>query len=353
MSDLLARSVSADDLRPASPDLPPGTIAMIAGQRLNGGLMRALTAEFSRRGEVNAVEQRSVTVRPSTGEPYEIQAVRWSLALADSDDDYGSQLIVSLLEDAAEQLRAESGDTPASATDDDAEPDDADLDDADLTVTVLPAQLRPDPAMLLMDVDSTLIDQEVIELLAAHAGRERDVAAVTERAMRGELDFAASLHERVATLAGLPESVLESAGGAITLTQGARELTRGFLHRDWPVHVVSGGFSQVLAPLAGELGLSGYRANDLGIVQHQLDGTVVGAVVDRAAKKEYLAEHSARHGLGPENVVAVGDGANDLDMVRAAGVGVAFCAKPALAAEADLVISHRSLELVGLALGLD
>lgn len=342
MSDLPARSVSADDLRPASPDLPPGTIAMIAGQRLNGGLMRALTAEFSRRGEVNAVEQRSVTVRPSNGEPYEIQAVRWSLALADSDDDYGSQLIVSLLEDAAEQLRAESESAPASAT-----------DDADLTVTVLPAQLRPDPAMLLMDVDSTLIDQEVIELLAAHAGRERDVAAVTERAMRGELDFAASLHERVATLAGLPESVLDSAGGAITLTQGASELTRGFLRRNWPVHVVSGGFRQVLAPLAVNLGLSGYRANELGIVQHQLDGTVLGAVVDRAAKKEYLAEHSALHGLGPENVVAVGDGANDLDMVRAAGVGVAFCAKPALAAEADLVISHRSLELVGLALGLD
>ena len=348
MSDLPARSVSADDLRPASPDLPPGTIAMIAGQHLNGGLMRALTAEFSRRGEVNAVEQRSVTVRPSNGEPYEIQAVRWSLALADSDDDYGSQLIVSLLEDAAEQLRAESGNTPASATDHNADPD-----DADLTVTVLPAQLRPDPVMLLLDVDSTLIDQEVIELLAAHAGRERDVAAVTERAMRGELDFAASLHERVATLAGLPESVLESAGEAITLTQGARQLTRVFRRRDWPVHVVSGGFSQVLAPLADELGLSGYRANDLGIVQHQLDGTVVGAVVDRAAKKEYLAEHSARHGLGPDNVVAVGDGANDLDMVRAAGVGVAFCAKPALAAKADLVISHRSLELVGLALGLD
>ncbi len=346
MSDLPSASVSDAAPRPASPELPAGTIAMIAAQHLSGSLMRSLTAEFARRGSVNAVEQRSVTVRPIGGEPYEIQVVRWSLALADSDDDYGSQLIVSLLEDAAEQLRAGPG-PAAPAADPSAE------QEAVLTVTVLPAQLRPAPAMLLMDVDSTLIDQEVIELLAAHAGRERDVAEVTERAMRGELDFAASLHERVGTLGGLPESVLEAAGEAITLTQGASELIRSFQHREWPVHVVSGGFSQVLAPLARRLELTGYRANDLGIDQHLLDGTVVGDVVDRAAKKDYLAEHCARHGLSPDQVVAVGDGANDLDMVQAAGVGVAFCAKPALAERADVVISHRSLELVSLALGLD
>lgn len=321
-----------------SPDLPAGTVAMLAAELLDAALIRSLTKEFERRGAVHSVELRDVAVRRTDGTASTVQAVRWSVTLDDADDSFGSQLIEALFEDAVGIL-AETNGGPEN-----------------VTSTVLPVQHRPTAASgaaLLMDVDSTLIDQEVIELLAAHAGRERDVAAVTERAMRGELDFAASLHERVATLAGLPESVLESAGEAITLTQGARQLTRVFRRRDWPVHVVSGGFSQVLAPLADELGLSGYRANDLGIVQHQLDGTVVGAVVDRAAKKEYLAEHSARHGLVPENVVAVGDGANDLDMVRAAGVGVAFCAKPALAAEADLVISHRSLELVGLALGLD
>ncbi|EXF25322.1 phosphoserine phosphatase [Nesterenkonia sp. AN1] len=315
----------------SNPDLPHGTVAMLAAASLDGPLIRSLTHEFSRRGVVHSVELRQVPL----AEGEEVSAVRWSVTLDDSDDSYGTQLAVSLLEDAAHQLPGP------------------------VTQTVLPAQRRAQlhaedgRLMLLMDVDSTLIDQEVIELLARDAGREAEVAEVTERAMRGELDFAASLHQRVQTLAGLPRTVIDSTLAAITPTQGAPELLAELGRRGWPSYAVSGGFLQVLAPLAADLGLTGFHANDLAISpQGTLEGTVRGAVVDRAAKREYLEQWSASQGLLPHNVVAVGDGANDLDMLAAAGVGIAFCAKPALAEQADLVIDHRSFELISLALGM-
>lgn len=320
-----------------SPDLPAGTVAMLAAEHLDAALVRSLTKEFERRGAVHSVELREVAVRQTDGAASTVQAVRWSVTLDDADDSFGSQLISALFEDAAGIL-AESNGGPER-----------------ITSTVLPVQHRPTPesgSLLLMDVDSTLIDQEVIELLARHAGKEAEVAEVTERAMRGELDFAQSLHARVATLEDLPASVIGAAVEAVTPTQGAQELIGAFAARRWPSYAVSGGFLQVLEPLAKGLGLAGFHANDLGLADGALTGTVRGAVVDRAAKREYLLARCAEHGLRPEQVVAIGDGANDLDMITAAGVGVGFCPKPALAEQADLVIRHRSLELVALALGL-
>ncbi|MER2138166.1 MAG: phosphoserine phosphatase SerB, partial [Arthrobacter sp.] len=197
-----------------------------------------------------------------------------------------------------------------------------------------------------MDVDSTLIKQEVIELLAAHAGREAEVAAVTEAAMRGELDFAQSLHARVQTLAGLPESVIAEVGTRIELSDGAEALVKAFLTAGHAVAVVSGGFNQVLAPLASALELTYARANELGIENGVLTGAVTGEVVDRAVKARSLREWAAEQGIRLEKTIAVGDGANDLDMLAAAALGVAFNAKPAVQAAADAVLNLPSLDVV-------
>ncbi|GAB3844103.1 phosphoserine phosphatase SerB [Nesterenkonia populi] len=210
----------------------------------------------------------------------------------------------------------------------------------------------PPPLMLIMDVDSTLIDQEVIDLLAVHAGREAEVAEVTERAMRGELDFSASLHARLQALAGLPEGALAEVLDQVTPTRGAEQLISAFRCRGWPVYAVSGGFTQILSPLAQQMGLTDFRANELEIADGVLTGRVNGPVVDRAAKARHLQRWAAEQDIPLASVVAVGDGANDLEMVQAAGVGVAFCAKPALAQAADLVVTRRDLSLLADALGL-
>jgi phosphoserine phosphatase len=192
-----------------------------------------------------------------------------------------------------------------------------------------------------MDVDSTLITAEVIELLAARAGSEQLVAAITERAMRGELDFAASLHERVATLAGLPTSVFADVLAELRLTPGARELVAEVQGRGWSVGLVSGGFIEVVGPLAEPLGITLLRANTLEVVDDRLTGRVSGAVVDRAAKAVALREYAASAGVALEDTVAIGDGANDLDMLAAAGFGIAFNAKPVVAEQADAVVNDR------------
>ncbi|WP_066297889.1 phosphoserine phosphatase SerB [Arthrobacter luteolus] len=213
--------------------------------------------------------------------------------------------------------------------------------------TVVPASLlEPARKLLVMDVDSTLIKQEVIELLAAHAGREAEVAAVTEAAMRGELDFAQSLHERVKTLAGLPETVIDEVGTRIELSDGAEILVHAFLAAGHAVAVVSGGFNQVLAPLAEKLQLTFARANELGIEGGVLTGAVTGEVVDRAVKARSLREWAAELGIKEEHTIAVGDGANDLDMLAAAALGVAFNAKPAVQAAADSVLNLPNLDVV-------
>ncbi|MDI3330893.1 MAG: phosphoserine phosphatase SerB [Micrococcus sp.] len=231
-------------------------------------------------------------------------------------------------------------------------PDPALLPEA-AALAVVPADTVSAPRkMLVMDVDSTLIRQEVIELLAAHAGREAEVAAVTEAAMRGELDFAQSLHHRVKALTGLEVGVVEEVVAAVEPQHGAREVITAFREAGWEVCAVSGGFTQVLAPLADDLGLSRYRANDLQVEDGRLTGRVTGTVVDRAVKAQMLRAWSAEAGVSPAGVIAAGDGANDIDMLQAAGLAVAFCAKPALREHADVELDLPTLDVIRVLAGL-
>jgi len=212
---------------------------------------------------------------------------------------------------------------------------------------IVPAGLRSAPRkLLIMDVDSTLIQQEVIELLAAYAGKREEVAAVTEAAMRGELDFAQSLHARVAVLAGLPAAIVDAVRSEVKLSEGAAELVAAFKVAGHVVAVVSGGFNQILRPIAEDLGLDYWIANELEIVDGALTGKVLGAVIDRAAKEKYLREWADAEGIAMEHTIAVGDGANDLDMLGAAGIGVAFNAKPAVRAVADSAVNMPYLDAV-------
>lgn len=218
---------------------------------------------------------------------------------------------------------------------------------AGFDTALVPAGLRSaERKLLIMDVDSTLIQQEVIELLAAYAGKREEVAAVTEAAMRGELDFTQSLHARVAVLAGLPAAVVDSVRNEVKLSLGAADLVAAFKAAGHVVAVVSGGFNQILEPIAAELSLDYWQANELEIVDGELTGRVLGAVVDRAAKEKYLREWAAAEGIALEHTVAVGDGANDLDMLGAAGIGVAFNAKPAVRAVADAAVNMPYLDAV-------
>ena len=198
--------------------------------------------------------------------------------------------------------------------------------------------------LVVLDVDSTLIRQEVIELLAAHVGREAEVAAVTERAMRGEIDFAASLRERVAVLEGLPASAIDDVAAAVRLSPGAKVLVQTLLREGHAVAAVSGGFSQVLDPLATHLELTRAAANELEIQDGVLTGRVAGRIVDRAMKAEVMGQWAQELGVAPEDVMAVGDGANDIDMARAAGLSVAYRAKPALREVADTQVSIPNLD---------
>ncbi len=219
-------------------------------------------------------------------------------------------------------------------------------------VSVSPAGLaRQGRRLVVMDVDSTLIRDEVIELLARHAGREAEVAAVTERAMRGELDFAESLHARVATLAGLPVSVFDDVIEAVRLTPGARTLVATLQDLGFAVALVSGGFVEVVRPLADSLGIKHVAANRLEVSDGVLTGKVKGEVVDRAMKATMLKKFAAAEGLPLSRTVAVGDGANDLDMLAAAGLGIAFNAKPAVRASADTALNFPYLDAVLYLLG--
>ena len=197
-----------------------------------------------------------------------------------------------------------------------------------------------------MDVDSTLITQEVIELLADHAGTRELVTEVTERAMRGEIDFGESLRERVATLAGVPVSAFEDVLERVTLTPGARELITELQGRGWTVALVSGGFEEIVAPLAESLGITHFRANRLEVVDGRLTGRTTGPVIDRATKELTLRELAAAQGVDMAHTVAIGDGANDLDMIGAAGIGIAFAAKPVVVAQAPHSVPGPRLDAV-------
>ena len=206
--------------------------------------------------------------------------------------------------------------------------------------------------LIVFDVDSTLIQGEVIEMLAARAGAEAAVAEVTDAAMRGELDFAESLHRRVATLAGLPAEVLDDVGEQIELTPGARTTLRTLRRLGFHCGIVSGGFRQVIEPLAHELQMDFVAANELEIVDGKLTGRVIGPIVDRAGKAKALRNFAQQAGVPMAQTVAVGDGANDIDMLAAAGLGVAFNAKPALREVADASLSHPYLDTVLFILGV-
>ncbi len=220
-------------------------------------------------------------------------------------------------------------------------------------VAVSPAGLaRRGRRLVVMDVDSTLIQDEVIELLAQHAGRSAEVAAVTERAMRGELDFTASLHERVAALGGLPVSVLDEVRAAVRLTPGARTLVRTMGRLGFSVALVSGGFIEIVRPLADLLGIEHAEANRLEVADGRLTGRVVGAVVDRAGKAAALRRFAELEGLPLSRTIAIGDGANDLDMLAAAGLGVAFNAKPVVRQQADTSVTVPYLDAVLFLLGI-
>jgi len=206
--------------------------------------------------------------------------------------------------------------------------------------------------LVLMDVDSTLIQQEVIELLAAKAGVEEAVKVITDSAMRGEIDFRESLEARVGLLKGLPASVISEVQGEITLTPGARTLIRTLQRLGHTVAVVSGGFIEVIEPLLKDLGIELYRANNLEVVDGILTGRTYGPVIDRAAKAAALREFAELSGVGMEQTIAIGDGANDLDMIAAAGLGIAFNAKPAVRAAADSSLTQPYLDSVLYLMGI-
>jgi len=206
--------------------------------------------------------------------------------------------------------------------------------------------------LVVLDVDSTLIQQEVIELIAAHAGVEPQVREITERAMRGELDFRQSLESRVALLAGLPESVISDVREQILLTPGARTLVETLHKLGHNVAVVSGGFTAVIEPILRDLGITHYRANTLEVNDGKLTGKIIGEVIDRAAKATALRDFAEIVGVELEQTIAIGDGANDLDMIAIAGMGIAFNAKPAVKAAADSSVSAPYLDSVLYLLGI-
>lgn len=200
--------------------------------------------------------------------------------------------------------------------------------------------------LVVLDADSTLIRNEVIELLADEAGRGAEVAAATEAAMRGEVDFATSLRSRVRALEGVPTAAFARVKARIEPTPGVRELIDGVHARGGIVGVVSGGFHEILDEIAPELGVDVWRANRLGVSGDALSGEVDGDIVDAAAKAEQLRAWAAEHGVPLRRTVAIGDGANDLQMLGTAGLGLAFNAKPTVRAHAPIVIGPVDLAQV-------
>jgi len=200
--------------------------------------------------------------------------------------------------------------------------------------------------LVVLDADSTLIRNEVIELLADEAGRREEVQAATEAAMRGEVDFATSLRSRVAALEGVAVSSFERVLARIEPTPGVRELTAAVHERGGVVGVVSGGFHEILDRVAPDLGVDRWRANRLEVAEEKLTGRVDGDIVDAEAKAASLQQWAAELGVSPKATIAIGDGANDLRMMAVAGLGLAFNAKPAVREAAALVIGPQDLREV-------
>ena len=200
--------------------------------------------------------------------------------------------------------------------------------------------------LVQLDVDSTFIQQEAIELLAAKANVLAQVSAITDSAMRGELDFEQSLRARVLLLKGLPESLIVQVQKEISLTDGAEELVNTLHAKGHSVALVSGGFIDIIAPMIQNLSIKYYKANKLEIVDGVLTGGLIGPIIDRSAKAVALKEFATASGVAIEHTVAIGDGANDLDMMATAGLSIAFNAKPVVIEAADLAINEPSLRSV-------
>jgi phosphoserine phosphatase len=206
--------------------------------------------------------------------------------------------------------------------------------------------------LVVMDVDSTLVQGEVIEMLAEHAACGPEVAAVTEAAMRGELDFAESLRARVRLLAGLDAAALTDVRRDLVLARGARTFVRTLKRLDYRIAVVSGGFTQVIDGLVADLGIDYSAANTLEVVDGRLTGELVGPVVDRAGKAAALERFAREAGVPMSQTVAIGDGANDLDMLARAGLGIAYNAKPLVRVAADAALNVPYLDAILFLLGI-
>ncbi|WP_310963544.1 phosphoserine phosphatase SerB [Nocardioides terrisoli] len=220
-------------------------------------------------------------------------------------------------------------------------------------IAVQPANLlRRGMRLIVMDVDSTLIQGEVIEMIAAHAGCEAEVAAVTSAAMNGELDFAESLRSRVALLEGVPESALDQVYDELVLAPGARTTVRTLKRLGYRFAIVSGGFTRITDRLAADLGIHYAAANELEVVDGRLTGRLVGDIVDRAGKAAALRRFAEQLGLPLAATIAIGDGANDLDMLNTAGLGIAFNAKPMVQRAAPTAVNVPYLDAIMYLLGI-
>jgi phosphoserine phosphatase len=206
--------------------------------------------------------------------------------------------------------------------------------------------------LIVLDADSTLLQGEVIDLLAEERGCGAQVTEVTEAAMAGEIDFEDALRQRVRLLAGLDQSALDRVRASLLLSPGARTLVRTLKRLGYETAVVSGGFTQVIGPLAAELGIDHLAANELEVVDGVLTGGLVGPVVDRVGKADALVRFAALAGVPQSRTIAVGDGANDLDMLAAAGLGIAFNAKPLVRQAADTTINVPYLDAILFLLGI-
>ncbi|MGZ5409115.1 MAG: phosphoserine phosphatase SerB [Aeromicrobium sp.] len=212
--------------------------------------------------------------------------------------------------------------------------------------------LRHAQRLIVMDVDSTLIQGEVIEMIAARAGFEEQVAAVTASAMKGELDFGASLESRVAMLAGVDATALDEIYESLVYSPGARTMIRTLKRLGYKFALVSGGFTQIIERIADALGIDYYAANELEVIDGKLTGKILGPIVDRAGKADALRHFAEQAGIPVKNTVAIGDGANDLDMLAAAGLGIAFNAKPLVRDKAHTSLNVPYLDAIVYLLGI-
>lgn len=205
---------------------------------------------------------------------------------------------------------------------------------------------RQSKRLVILDMDSTLIEQEIIDLLGAFSDKPDQVSKITERAMAGEIDFQQALLARIQLLAGLDQIVIEKVRNQLTITKGAQKLIEELHKIGHKVGVVSGGFTNVIEPILKTLKIDYYAANELEIANGKLTGQLVGPIIDAHAKKMALEEFAKRENISLNQTVAIGDGANDLEMIKSAGLGIAFNAKPKLVAAADTTISTRDLAAV-------